>query len=423
MKIIVAFFASRRYWNDEEQRQQAYRRLAERMRCMSSESVLIAEEADLQRLPASCDCLIAVPMSGAVQRLMLAAAKTAATVLVFPAYVRGNAEADLEEAMLQRNAAPTTMDCWAVLKRTHPHALLALTMDDAARKLRVFRAYTAMQGATLLLIGDTEPWVVSNSAELASYQRLGVRILRVAQAEVAALYRDMRDDEAKTYYQYFKGDEQAIVEPTESDLRAAARMAAALERIVKQYSADGMALACFNLLAEGTNCCLGVSYLNDCTPFVAACEGDVDSAVTMLAMKHIASSKLWMANPGLHPDGTINFSHCTAPLNLCGAGKCPYTLRNHHESGIGVSLEVTYPIGSTITACRISDEARCMTVQKGIVVSGEYERACRTQVYVRFDDVQRYLDTVLGCHQVFAFEDVADEMRLLGAQLGLTMPD
>lgn len=220
-------------------------------------------------------------------------------------------------------------------------------------------------------------------------------------------------------YNYFKGDEQETVEPTNADLLAAARMSGALMRMLEKYEADGMALACFNLLSTGTNCCLGVSYINDCTPYVASCEGDVDSAVTMLAMKQICTTKLWMANPGLHPDGVINFSHCTAPLDMLHTGKCPYTLRNHHESGIGTSLQVDYPIGQVVTACRISDDASKMTVQKGVTVSGEYERACRTQVYVKFDDFRHYLDTVLGCHQVFAFEDIVEEMKLLGMQLGL----
>lgn len=31
---------------------------------------------------------------------------------------------------------------------------------------------------------------------------------------------------------------------------------------------------------------------------VASCEGDMDSAVTMLLMKGLTDTRLWMANPG-----------------------------------------------------------------------------------------------------------------------------
>lgn len=138
----------------------------------------------------------------------------------------------------------------------------------------------------------------------------------------------------------------------------------------------------------------------------------------MLAMKQLSSTKLWMANPGLHPEGVINFSHCTAPLNMFGTGKCPYILRNHYESGIGTSLQFEYPAGQVVTTCRISDEVSKMTVHRGITIEGEYECACRTQAYVKFDDFKHYLNTVLGWHQIFSFEDICDNMKLLGAQLG-----
>ena len=115
-----------------------------------------------------------------------------------------------------------------------------------------------------------------------------------------------------------------------------------------------MAIACFNLLSLGTTSCLGVSYINDCTAQMAACEGDLDSAVTMLMMKRLTDTKPWMANPGLHPKGIVNFSHCTAPLAVDGRQDCPYILRSHHESGIGVSLQVEIPGSVRLTACRVS---------------------------------------------------------------------
>ncbi len=419
MKIQLAFFASKRYWNDDAKLQQAYGRMKDDLSGLSQQAALILEEADVENALQGGDCLVVVPMSGAVQRMILAAAGRYRTVVLYPAYIQGNAGKEQEDEMLKNNAAPTTMDCWAVLRRTHEHVCIALNKTELDKCVRVFRAYNAMQGATLLLIGNTEPWVISNSADLTQYEKLGVKIRQIEQEEVAQLYRSLSDDAGAEYYSYFKGDEKETVEPTDADVKASCRMAAALIQITEKYNADGIALACFNLLAEGTNCCLGVSYMNDCTRYIASCEGDVDSAVTMLAMKQLANTKLWMANPGIHPDGTINFSHCTAPLSMYDNKKCTYTLRNHHESGIGTSLQVEYPVGSKVTACRISDNAEKMTVQTGVTLTGEYEGACRTQVYVKFDDFNRYLDTALGCHQVFAFEDIADEMRMLGKQLKL----
>ena len=40
-------------------------------------------------------------------------------------------------------------------------------------------------------------------------------------------------------------------------------------------------------------------------------------------------------------------------------------------------------------------------------------------MYVRFDDMAHYLDTVLGCHQVFAFEDISDRLHRIADIFGL----
>ena len=135
-------------------------------------------------------------------------------------------------------------------------------------------------------------------------------------------------------------------------------------------------------------------------------------------MKKLTNTRLWMANPGLQPDGSINFSHCTAPL-CCTGTPLPCTLRSHHESGIGVSVQVEIPAGVTVTACRVSDEAGSMTIHRGTTQTGPYETACRTQLHIRLEDAQHYLDTALGCHQVFAFEDITAKLEKLAALLGL----
>lgn len=420
MEIKIAFFAARRYWNDEKELQNAYHSMANQFASLATQTVLITQETDLAQ-SAQTDCLVIVPMSGAVQRIILQAANQAKTVIFYPAYIQGNVDDTISAAMMKNNAAPTVMDCWAVLKRTHAHVQLVMNEIELQKAVRVFHAYLAVQGATILLIGNTEPWVISNGETLKCYEKLGVTVKQIQQEEVAKEYHLTTQEDAEMFLRYFKGEERAIVEPSGEDIINSCKMAAALLRVVQRYDADGVALACFNLLEEGTTCCLGVSYLNDCTKYVAACEGDVDSAITMLCMKQLAKTKLWMANPGLHPDKTVNFSHCTAPLDLHNCGKCPYTLRSHHESGIGTSLQVEYPVEQTVTACRISNDAKQMTVQLGTTLQGVYETACRTQVYVKFDDFDAYINTALGCHQVFAFEDISHEMKSLGKELGLEL--
>ena len=254
---------------------------------------------------------------------------------------------------------------------------------------------------------------------LEDYRKLGIEIEQIAQEEVANRYLATTEAEARPYYDKYRGGASSCVEPTEQDLMNASRMTAALVATLCEHRADGMAIACFNLLSLGTTSCVGVSYINDCTDMVAACEGDLDSAVTMLMLKRLTDTKVWMANPGLHPQGVVNFSHCTAPLAVDGHQDCPFILRSHHESGIGASLQVEMPNGVRLTACRISGVWGTYTVQAATGENGPREECCRTQLYVKFDDFDRYVKTALGCHQVFCFEDVTEAFDQLARWMGL----
>ncbi|WP_343084014.1 hypothetical protein [Blautia producta] len=418
MRIVYCFFASRRYWKNEQELLETFQTISKQI-SGGAASVLVTENGDLEKLPEG-DCLAAIPMSGAMQACILKAAELYGKTVLYAAYVRGNAPDKMTQRMLRNNAAPTVMDTWAVLRRGNAPALFAMNEEELARSIKIMDTYIYVQNAKLLLIGETEPWVVSNSSDLGSYeQRFGVKLQHVRQEELAGLYHRTTNEQALVYYRYFSERAQEIIEPTEEDLWNASRMAAALTTLLEKYNAQGCALACFDLLKEGTNSCLAVSYVNDCTAYLAACEGDLDSAVTMLLMKKLTSGRCWMANPGLQPDRTINFSHCTAPICATGGKPLPCILRSHHESGIGVSLQVSLPVDRTVTICRISDEASKITIQRGITIRGAYECACRTQLHVEMEDPLHYLDTVLGCHQVIAFDDITDELQKLAGLFGL----
>ena len=419
MKVQYAFYAAHRYWPREEELLAACANLAARL--PFGEDYTICWDDRREPLRRSGDCLVVVPFSGGVQKLILEDAENNESAILYGAYVRGNAPDETARAMLRANAAPALMDTWAVLRRTHRGAALALNWDELDSALRVEAAWRYVRGAKILKIGETEPWVVSNASSSAVYEeKLGVHILPVPQDELARRYENTTTHDAQKYYDWFMGAANRVVEPNEEDLWNASRMACALVNLLEETNAAGAAVACFNLLKTGTNLCLGASYVNDQTERFFSCEGDMDSAVTMLLMKKLARSKLWMANPGLQPDRTVNFSHCTAPVCLMNA-PLPVTLRSHHESGIGVSLQVNVPVDTTVTACRISDECGSMTIHRGLTVAGPYEAACRTQVHVRFKDFDHYIRTALGCHQVFAFDNISKEMKRLAERFSLKL--
>lgn len=416
MKPLILFFASSRYWPKEDELTQSYAALAARF--PDAASLLVTDESALAQLPENA-CAVLVPLSGGVQRLMLEAARRLSFSALYVSYAPENVGEAIAALCLARNAAPALMDCWGVLRR---EGKTILVRDEAAllRALRVFAAAARIRSAKLLHIGGAEPWVVSNAADDAYQRALGVEIEFVAQDEIAARFRKTSDLEAIPYQAHFTKDARDIIEPCTNTQRLAARMNVALLKTLEAHQADGMALSCFRLLDEGVNCCLGVSYINEKTPCIASCEGDMDSALTMLMVKSLTGCAGFMANPALCAQDTVHFSHCTLPLDVCAA-PLSYILRSHHESGIGVSIQAEIPVGLPVTACRYSGVEHALTLSRGVTISGPYRAACRTQTYVRFDDFDRYVDTALGCHQVLAFADIREEMQLLARVLGIKL--
>ena len=414
MKTIFAMFGATRYW-EKTALEAAAAQIEMTMKGVADECILVTDGVFPAGIPQKDAACIILPMSGAVQAPLVAFASGFGKVTLFAGYVEGNFGAGLRHDMLRLNAAPTLMDSWAVLKRTHANVSLCLSRDE----LTPANPPEAM--GKLLLIGGIEPWVISASRDFAAYEKAGVTVQQVPQEELAALFNAVAPADADALTARFTNNADACVEPSRTDVEAAARLGIALERLLVRENADGAAIACFNLIPQlGTTSCLAVSHINESTRFAAACEGDLDSAVTMLLMKRVTSMGVWMANPNLQADGSVNFAHCTAPLSVCGQ-TCRFVLRNHHESGRGVSPEVHFPTGGRVTLCRFSAAEGKLTAMGGIAEPGEREETCRTQLRVRPDDFGRYLETALGCHQVLAFEDIGAELRALGRSLGLTV--
>ena len=72
-----------------------------------------------------------------------------------------------------------------------------------------------------------------------------------------------------------------------------------------------------------------------------------------------------------------------------------------------------------MTACRISDNLSKMTIHRCVGEAGEREPSCRTQLRVRFDDFNKYIKNALGCHQIFVFRDIGDELAYVAEALGI----
>lgn len=419
MKIILCCFASSRYWTNRAELKNAVECIKNDIKTLCDTVILIDEQFNFNYLKEYNDSLmVALPMSGGVQPDIIRATEYFEKVLIYAGYVKGNFDDEITKKMVIGNAAPAVMDVYAVLKRKG-NIHLCSNREELKKRINVYQACEKIRGSKLLAIGNTEPWVISAVRDWKVVKdRFGIEIINVTQEELIEIYENTNSDYAEGFYKQWREKSKDVIEPTESDLLNASKFQTALINLIEKYGASGAAVACFNMLKTGTTSCLGVSYINTYTDYVVSCEGDMDSAITMLIMKALAKDSPWMANPNIQPDNTVNFVHCTAPTCINGK-ECDYILRNHHESGIGVSTQVQLPLNVNMTACRISDNLSKMMVQKCTGTSGEYEPSCRTQLKVKLEDYHKYIYDSLGCHLIFVFEDIKQELIYLAEEFDI----
>jgi L-fucose isomerase-like protein len=110
----------------------------------------------------------------------------------------------------------------------------------------------------------------------------------------------------------------------------------ALKEIAGAHGLDALALKCFDLLPVLQNtACFALAKLSK-DGIVAACEGDIISALGMLLLWELTGEPSFLANPSMVDveAGQITLAHCTIPRTMCSE----HAVRSHFESGLGVCL-------------------------------------------------------------------------------------
>ncbi|HHY42122.1 MAG TPA: hypothetical protein GX514_04660 [Thermoanaerobacterales bacterium] len=428
--IYSIVFVSPRYWPNAEETQKVVSEIAKTLTddlykqnpeivvkniTISSENEL---EAFLGQHPEGFGLFI--PISGAVQPWMIKAAENFDGIGILAAYEPGFLEEKTAYRLLEANAAPAVADVYSVIKRKGLPIVLSNELEEIVVLHKAIQAVMRMKKTSMILVGKTEDWVISSCR---SFDRIrdktGIECTNIELQELYKMYESVSNEEAQPVYEKWLKDCQEIVEPDSDDVIAASRLAVAIQELVQRYNADGIAIACFTLLKElGTTSCLALSMLNDSENYIGACEGDLDSAVTLLMMKALTNTPSWMANPMIEKGNVLKLSHCSAPLIMAGKS-CSYKLRSHHESGIGVSPQVSLPEGLAVTITRVGDDLSSISVNTGITVDTIYTPTCRTQLRIRLDSMTDFIENLLGCHQIVTYGNHLKQVSHVAKLLGL----
>ncbi len=252
--------------------------------------------------------------------------------------------------------------------------------------------------STVGLIGGSSSWLISSGVDTASVsEKFGVKFVDIPIDELITEYSAVELGSTV---------ESGLCGALEDKrVRDAEAMQLALEHIVEKYSLTALTLKCFDLLGPcRTTSCLALARIND-KGIVCGCEGDLPSLWTMMVVYARSGKAPFMANPSSSDSEalSVDFAHCTIPLGMT----LDYKLQTHFESGIGVGIAGTLPLGR-YAICKIAGAKldKLFYAEGEITANTHIAARCRTQVSFRFDnriDFERFMNNRLGNHIVLEY--------------------
>jgi len=320
-------------------------------------------------------------------------------------------------------------------RRGHPVTLLPSSdYAELERALRLLRVIPLMRQTRILLFPPARGTAAAQSPDEVK-NRLGAEVVAVDEKTFNDLISAADDKAVRTEAARWAQGAKEIVEPNPEDITKAARVSIALQDLMKQQQAHGLAIGtCMGWLPKGFPC-LGFTRLRD-VGIPAACEGDMDSLLTMLLFQHAIN------RPGFQGNATFDTSrnalwtaHCTAPLRMDGPDgrPAPYLLRGHSEvGGSGCVPEVHYRLGETITRTKLVNlDTILVSTGKIIEVPEKSVRACRTQIVTEVRDSAQMAanwssaiqseDAMTLLHRVVFYGDHMDSVRHLARLMNLNV--
>lgn len=304
-------------------------------------------------------------------------------------------------------------------KKAGNKLMLMSTSDwsELDRTVALLRVPAWMKQSRILVVGTGKGTKSAITAETVK-KKLGAELVPIKNEQILEAMKsiDAKAAEAEAE-QYWIGQARKIVEPTRDKIIESARMYLAVRAMMKEQRAQAITSShCMG----NPRCCLTFSKLND-QGCVGACEGDVDSTLTMLVFAYAFGAPGFISDPVVDTskNALIHF-HCTSCTKMAGPGskRMPFTMRDQTDTKGGVALEVQYPLGQAVTCAKLInlDTMLCSTGE--IIGTSTDPNACRTQFTTKVKNAQSMFlnwgggvlsgqvnDTMTMLHRVVFFGD------------------
>ncbi len=248
------------------------------------------------------------------------------------------------------------------------------------------------------VIGAPSDWLISSIPSVKTIDKFGIGFVDISLDEVLDIYNKLNDSEISFKEQFDK-----------AELKKANKMYYALKEIIKKYDLVGLTIRCFDLLTSiKTTSCLALALLNE-EGFIATCEGDIASMISMYLIKKHFNQSSFQANPARIDvkNKKMVLCHCTLPLDMVTS----YKFDTHFESGIGVAIKGELK-EEDVTIFRLSSNLHDYFIAEGRIIRNLNEVSlCRSQIEVEFcDDISSLLKKPCGNHHIVFYGKHKDEL-------------
>ncbi len=299
-------------------------------------------------------------------------------------------------------------------------------LDVAADDLAVLAAgdcLKKMKESRILAVGGGWPGIAP-----AIKEGMGIDVVDVPFAKVNEAWAAADKDEAKAVADRWAATAAKVEGVSPETLLTSAAMYLGQKAVLREYGANAITINCLGGFYGGhihAYPCLGFhELLNE--GLVGACECDVRSTATMVAMTALTNGR-----PGYISDPVVDtaarqiiYAHCVAsnrPFGPAGPANA-FEILTHSEDRQGASVRSILPAGYMTTTVEVSPEKKLMLFHQGKAVGNSPDdRACRTKLAAEpVGDIEKLFAEwdQWGWHRVTVYGDLKKPVYELADALG-----
>ena len=270
----------------------------------------------------------------------------------------------------------------------------------------VFAARREIKTKRIAVIGFPSPWnIASNVDYLMAKRRWGVELVNVDPKEVMSLYNKVTDDEIGLLATQFVNDATEYHEGDPDALLKGLHLYKALKTYAEQNKFDAMMYTSSPMLDKlNITGNVAASLLNN-EGITTACDGDLQSVITMMVAKILTGLPNFMGNVSFinEDDNTFVISHSSIPTALTNY----YNIRNEASTEKGIAIQgILDHEEVTILKCGGECIDEYFVSRGHIVDNTELPLLGRTQLKIMMDkSVGYFYNHNLGNHHIIITGD------------------